>query len=334
MRLMKLALGACLAAMTVASPAHAKRDTPAYTSLTVFGDSLVDAGNVNFISGGVFAPASRGYFQGRFTNGYDYTDWLSLALFGTPTVASLKGGTNFAYGGARATSTSGVPDLSEQLVEFNARRAGGLAVDPNGLYVLNFGGNDVFAAANDGATQAPLGYASDEAYLRDAAAVYADGVQALADLGVRNVLITGFPVATPGLGRDYSLLAEGFLSQELGGLTLADDFSLLRFSYLDFFDRVLANPGALGLREPLILPPATCIAANAQAGGCARYFSFDGVHPTAAIQGALFRDVNSQFNLTAGVPEPATWLFLIGGVGAVGGALRLRRRREREAVAA
>ena len=331
MKGLKLAMGACLAAMAVATPAHAKRDTRSYTSLTVFGDSLVDAGNIFALTGGTTPAASQGYFQGRFTNGFNYPDLLSIRLFGAPTVASLRGGTNFAYGGARVTNTSGVPDLQEQLLQFNAFLAGPAEVDRNGLYILNFGGNDIFAAAQPGT---PTGYASDDAFLRDAAATYAGGVQSLADLGARNILITGFPVATAGLGRDYSFQAEEYLTTALAGLALGADTTLFRFSYLDFFDRVRADPRAFGLPDPLILPPATCRNANAQASGCRGFFSFDGVHPTAAIQRAAYDDLNRQFDLAAGVPEPATWFLMIGGVGLVGGALRFRRRREREVAAA
>ena len=104
-KMMTAALGA--AGLALAAPAQADRDTPRYTSLTVFGDSLVDAGNIRAL--GLGANPAQGYFMGRFTNGYDYTDLLSIALFGTPTMPSLgplAGGTNFAYGGARASNTS------------------------------------------------------------------------------------------------------------------------------------------------------------------------------------------------------------------------------------
>src|ERR1700694_6010878 len=93
----------------VATPALAGRDTPRYTSVTVFGDSLVDAGNFYIYKTtttpdpvpGYFLPDARlGYFNGRFTNGYDYPDLLSRDLFGVPTTPSLAGGNNFAYGGA------------------------------------------------------------------------------------------------------------------------------------------------------------------------------------------------------------------------------------------
>ena len=96
----------CAAAMTVAVPATAQTSVPPFSSLTVFGDSLVDAGNIRKL--GLGADPALGYVDGRFTNGYDYTDLLSLAMYGTPTVASLNGGSNFAYGGARATDTTPV----------------------------------------------------------------------------------------------------------------------------------------------------------------------------------------------------------------------------------
>ncbi len=313
---MLAALGTPLAAQTV---------QPRFTSLTVFGDSLVDAGNIRSL--GLGASPTQGYFNGRFTNGYDYTDLLSISLYGAPTVASRLGGTNFAFGGARATSTTGVPDLVEQLGLYSGYLATGKAVDPNGLYVLNFGGNDVFAAAAPGV---PSGYASDSAFLQSAASIYASGIQTLSDLGARNFLITGFPVAT-GAGLPLSVEADGYLTSALGNLSLTGDTTLFRFNYLDFFQRLTADPSAFGIAGPLIQPDpsrsdgGTCQGAKAYPA-CTGYFSFDGTHPTAAIQQAAFNDMNRQFNLTASVPEPATWAMMILGMGAVGFAMRRRQK--------
>ena len=307
----KLLVGALGAvAVMTAAPSSAKRDTAKYTSLTVFGDSLVDAGNIRALGFG--ANPAQGYFQGRFTNGYDYTDLISQALFGTVTTASLNGGTNFAYGGARASNTSAVPDLAEQLGLYSAYLARGNAVDANGLYVLNFGGNDVFNAPADPTLKA--------AFLQQSAKDYADGVQFLIDRGVRNVLLTGFPVLTD----PASATAEGYLTTELARLRLDSDDTLLRFSYLDFFTRVGSDPTSLGLTP--LRTDTTCRAEGAAtiAAGCPGIFSFDGTHPTAAVQAALFRDIDRQFGITASVPEPATWGMMIVGFGVVGGALRRR----------
>lgn len=304
------------AAMVVALavPAHAERDTAQYTSITVFGDSLVDAGNIFTLTGGAVPSAANGYFNGRFTNGYDYTDLLSIDLFGSATVASLTGGTNFAFGGARATTTSGVPDLNEQLGLYAGYLAGGNSVDSNGLYILNFGGNDIFNAPDDPA--------AEDMFIRQAASNYAASVQTLNDIGVRNILLTGFPVLTDPL----SFRAEEYLNQELGMLSLASNTSFFQYSYLDFFRRVSTEPGSLGL--PVQDQSRTCQQAGAAAiaNGCTGIFSFDGTHPTAPIQAALFRDINRQFNLTGAVPEPATWAMMILGFFAMGSMMRRRPR--------
>jgi outer membrane lipase/esterase len=240
-----LALAFALAAVGGGAPTIAAttivNTAPSFTSLTVFGDSLVDAGNILAFTRGATPSPAQGYFEGRFTNGYDYTDLLSIDLFGVPTVASSLGGTNFAYGGARATTTSGVPDLTEQLALFSAS---GQAIDQSGLYVLNFGGNDIFAALQPGA---PAGFANDAAFLMQAASLYAGGIQTLSDLGARNFLVTGFPVAGPGL--NFSLQAEGFLTGELAKLNLTGDSNLYRYSYLDLFQRLTTDPTAFGLPQ-------------------------------------------------------------------------------------
>lgn len=307
--------GLAALALGLAAPAEAKRDTARYTSLTVFGDSLVDAGNIRAL--GLGADPAQGYFMGRFTNGYDYTDLLSFSLFGTPTAPSLgalAGGTNFAYGGARASLTSAVPDLAEQLGLFSAYLAEGNTVDRNGLYVLNFGGNDIFNAPSD------PGLA--DTWLRNSARDYANGVQALLDRGVRNILLTGFPVLTD----PRSFTAEAYLTAELARVTFDADDTFYRFSYLDFFNRVLTDPGALGLPPQRL--DITCRAAGQAAidAGCPGIFSFDGTHPTAAIHQAMFRDLDRQFNLTGSVPEPATWAMMLIGFGLIGAGLRARRR--------
>ena len=76
-------------------------------------------------------------------------------------------------------------------------------------------------------------------------------------------------------------------------------------------------------RDPTRPDRGTCQGANAFPA-CTGYFSFDGVHPTAAIQRAAFDDMERQFNLSGAVPEPASWALMIIGFGMIGGALRRR----------
>ncbi|WP_338323011.1 SGNH/GDSL hydrolase family protein, partial [Croceibacterium ferulae] len=117
--------------MATATPARANRETEQFTSITVFGDSLVDAGNYYIATDGAMPDPALGYHQNRFTNGFNYPDLLSLDLFGVPTTPSLLGGNNFAFAAARIVDTGdSIPDLQAQLSAFEASDLG---VDPNGL---------------------------------------------------------------------------------------------------------------------------------------------------------------------------------------------------------
>lgn len=307
-----------------AKPAVAERDTARFTSLTVFGDSLVDAGNLYVANGGTRPDPALGYFQKRFTNGYDYPDLLSLDLFGVPTTPSLLGGSNFAFGGARIVDTGdAIPDLRAQLDAF---LLSGQAVDPHGLYMVNFGGNDVFGAHGVFGEEGAIGTFPDtSSYLRAAAEQYVAGVQALNDVGARNIFMADFPLA----GDPFTIEANGYLNAALGNLTLNTGTDLFFYSISDLYRRAQTDPSSLGLPPQRL--DISCVEAGAQSTGCAGYFSFDGVHPTAAIQAAGYRELNQQFGLTAvqAVPEPTTWLMMIAGFGAIGASLRYRRRSTR-----
>jgi outer membrane lipase/esterase len=309
----------CTLGVVSATPAWASRDTERYTSVTVFGDSLVDAGNLYIANGGTRPDPKLGYFQNRFTNGYDYPDLLSIDLFGVPTTPSLAGGTNFAFGGARVVDTGdGIPDLEAQISAFTAS---GRPIDTNGLYILNFGGNDVFGAKGVFGQEGAIGsFPTIDAYLQAAASQYVAGVQTLNDLGARNIFMTDFPLA----GDPFTIAANGYLTAAIATLSLDADTDLLFYSLSDFNRRALTNPSSLGL--PPQRADINCLEAGAQATGCVGIFSFDGVHPTAAVQAAGYRDIDQRFGLTSVVPEPATWAMMLVGFGLLSASLRYRRR--------
>ncbi|WP_219753535.1 PEPxxWA-CTERM sorting domain-containing protein [Sphingomonas folli] len=313
-----LALGAL--GLFAAQPAAADRNTAQFTSVTVFGDSLVDAGNLYIANGGTRPDPSQGYFQNRFTDGFDYPDLISLKLFGEPTKPSLAGGNNYAFGGARVVNTGdSIPDLGAQLSTF---AASGKAIDPNGLYILNFGGNDVFGAEGVFGPVGAIGdYPDVSSYLKAAANQYVAGIKALNDRGARNILFTDFPNAADPL----TIEANGYLRAALSGLSVSAGTDLFFYSLSEFNVGVLTRPDRFGL--PPLRTDTDCVAAGAQASGCAGFFSFDGVHVTGAVQAAGFRDMDQRFGLTSAVPEPSVWAMLILGFGLVGAALRRGRPR-------
>lgn len=300
------------AAVLAAAPAAAA----APDQIVVFGDSLVDAGNDYIATGGATPSAASGYYNGRFTNGPDYTDLLSQRLYGTYTTPSLIGGTNYAFGGASiVTSDYPVPNLAEQLGLF---AAAGRPVDPDALYIINLGANDVFAI--DAGT---IPAAAVPAYDANAATVLAGAVQSLSAAGATKILVTGVPVGdAAGLALDAAI--EGRLDQLAPTLT---GTTLYRFSYLNFFAALAADPARFDVPAFTHAPADGCFSHVTPAPDgtidCSGYFSVDGTHPIAPIQAALYRAVAHDLGIGA-VPEPASWAMMVAGFGLVGTAVRRR----------
>ena len=160
---------------------------PTFSQIIVFGDSLSDTGNVrdrtDSKTGGTaqFPSGTFNYSDGRWTNSSD-TDPGSATFVGvwheqlartflniSAATYSLGGGTNYAFGGATTNEgtheetvhtspvfgdiTITIDDMGKQLDDYLAARP----IDPNALYVLWGGGNDLFnddSAANVTATAA------------------------------------------------------------------------------------------------------------------------------------------------------------------------------------
>lgn len=323
MKLVRGLRGAAVALFALAAlPAADATAAGNYSSLYVFGDSLVDAGNIATLTANRTPNPALGYFNGRFTNGYNYVDYINYELFGTPTVASLRGGNNFSYGGARIVTdaTDAIPDINPQIAAYVSAK--GPVADPKALYILNAGGNDIFALQRfaGGNANALLPFTNQTDYINAIVSQYSGAVQRLNDLGARNILITGIPNADVPL----ALQIEAQLNAKLDTLSLDPATSLMRFSYISFFNRVQNDPASLGL--PPLRTDQSCIQLRAQATGCVGIFSFDGTHPTAAVQQALFRDIVRQFAVSP-VPEPKVWLALLAGFAMAGAAIRRHRRQ-------
>jgi phospholipase/lecithinase/hemolysin len=287
MKLPSSALGAVL--LACAAPAQAGH----FSALNVFGDSLVDAGNIEIA---LFpfdpSPAADGYFPGRFSNGPTFADALHAKLFGTLSVPSLAGGTNFAFGGAKAiTDGDSSPDLTAQVGLF-ALATGGVA-DPNALYFINVGGNDAIATAFG----APIPAGAP-------GAVIAGQVGALAAMGARHFLvanvvdvgITPLLAGDPAGGRAASLAINAGIAAALGGLVLPAGSSIAMFDTFGLTDALRADPAAAGFPGLDLSTPCVAVMAGPL---CANLFFMDAVHPTAVIH-AYFGE-----RLFAEVPAPA-----------------------------
>jgi phospholipase/lecithinase/hemolysin len=305
-----LVLASVAFAMLASAPAAAAN------GLVVFGDSLVDAGNVFVATAGFTPSAAQGYYQGRFNNGLNYVDYLQIRLAGGVTMPSLLGGSNYAFGGARAVGNAfggfPVPGLPQQLAAFQAA-SGGVA-DPDKIYVINFGGNDLF-----GLGSGDTGGLTPTQFTGLLISNTVNAVQTLDSMGARRILVTGIPV-----GGVAGVAIENLLQSSLTAIEPGLDAKLYRFSYLDFYARFNADPTAYNFPTPVNYT-TPCIAAQPVVNGkinCAGYFSFDGTHFTAQVQRGIARDIVQ----VLGVPEPSSWAMLIAGFGLVGAVMRQRQR--------
>jgi phospholipase/lecithinase/hemolysin len=161
-----------IAALLGLASIAAQAATPNYDTLYVFGDSYCDVGNLFTATGG--AEPAAPYYDMRFSNGPLWVDHVA-GFLGVPLKASLLGGTDYAFGGAWVTqpqSVTGVPSVPQQVELYLSQHDG--KADPNALYILEGGGNDILDSTTG--TPQELGYqiaagiAGSELLLRHAGA--------------------------------------------------------------------------------------------------------------------------------------------------------------------
>ena len=338
MRMLGLVLAGALAATTPIPSAAA--------TLFVFGDSLVDTGNADAALRGqgqpTRTPATSGYFQNRFSNGYNFADVLSFRIgqgastaFGYPVApyTYFYNGANFSYGGAQTRDdghgTPGhSPSFQDQLALF---AASGKTIAADDYVLVTFGGNDIQQellkkVANP--TYAPDFSATDRALQ--------SGLTALIGAGARNIVVTGqadvgqipriTEIGSPALNTLGSFLSDTLntdFRNRTEGLATATGFNIQFFDLFDFEHDLLANAAANGFTNTTdpCLNEATGQLANPTCDG---YLYFDRIHPTARAHQLIGAAIGNQIDA---VPEMATWAMMIAGIGMIGFACRRAVRR-------
>ncbi|MDJ0926923.1 MAG: SGNH/GDSL hydrolase family protein [Gammaproteobacteria bacterium] len=269
-------------------PANAMQFNAAYG----FGDSLSDTGNA-FIASGI--PPSPPYFNGRVSNG---PVWLEVAagLLGLSVDPVLAGGTNYATAGARTgpIGQTTPPSLLDQVALYLSTNS----ADPNALYVVFGGGNDIrdLAVAN---TVANLSSIITD--LADAGAEHFF-VPNLPDVGKTPAAIAAGPAAS-AFATSLSVQVNTQLAAAIP--TLRDDLgvNIIEFDTFTFLNNLIANPGMFGFTnvDGQCLDFDTFIpCANPD-----EYVFWDDIHPTAAT-GHLFGE--AAYNTIIPIPA-AVWLF-------------------------
>ncbi|MCH8617251.1 autotransporter domain-containing protein [Sphingomonas sp. SM33] len=299
------ALLGATALATIATSAAAQR----VDSITAFGDSYADTGNLFEILG--FNPAPLVYPTGRFSGGTNYIDTLSQ-LLNVPV-------DNFAIGGALTnnTNTNGV-GLPGFVTEWNAFLAGGGGpfpavsgtFDSSDLVTFSVGGNDARFYQQQGGTLAGAPAAATAS-----AAFATAGLNALVDAGAQNIsFLAGNTAILPEIANDPAAQAirqsysTTFNTQMQGVLAgYAADGVIVH--YLDLTaigQQIVANPGAYGLQSAGACAPApACIADS----NLTNQFLFyvDNLHLTSAGFAIVGRYIAAQLQapLTLEAPSEA-----------------------------
>lgn len=236
-------------------PIAARAASPGYDAIYAFGDSYCDVGNIYAATDFTYPPAP--YFEGRFSNGPIWLDHIASA-WGLPLTASSLGGTDYAVGGAYVTSDqsatlgsfSGViPSVPHQVAEYLLQHGG--HADPNALYVIEGGGNDILGASNVTPDylgyQIALGISESELLLRRA--------------GARNFLIPDLldvgqlpaAAADPSFATAASVAANNALNIFLGFEDLLEGIRIHRLDVFSLFHAIKADS------TPLTIPPSTLV---------------------------------------------------------------------------
>src|SRR5271157_3895630 len=267
-----------------------------YTTLFAFGDSLSDAGNLYTLDGGT-EPVSP-YYEGHFSNGPTWVEDLSEMLgLGTLT-PSLKGGHDFAFGGAQTGTTAieGVSpiDLPAQIAEYALEHPTPVT---GALYTLDIGSNDIINALDDyAAGKISLGGVNTVVTEAETNTVHV--VDALYLLGARNLLFYEVPNlgltplfdGTPlqslasffALSFDKTVLADLVPLEHLG-LKVSD---LNTYALLGEVEAKPSHYGFTNVSDPVWTgnftssTSGTLVSSNPAIQN--QYLFWDHVHPTAA----------------------------------------------------
>jgi phospholipase/lecithinase/hemolysin len=272
-------------------PVAAQATNPTFSAIYVFGDSYCDVGNLFFATGGAIPPAP--YYNGRFSNGPIWVEHVASA-WSLPMTPSLKGGTDYAWGGAFVTADQPlgggtfIPSVPHQVQAYLLAHGG--KADPNALYILEGGGNDIIDALGVGSPQAlgfqiALGTTSNERLLRNA--------------GAKNFLIPNiFNLAIVPEGHTFAafntaaaLAANEALSQLLFFEELDPRIHISNLNSFDLFNAIVDDATHFGFTNVVDPCLTTTICADQ-----AHTLFWDDIHPTVFAHSFLAVTVEALYS--------------------------------------
>lgn len=299
---------AAIASAQPVQPTPAPPSAP-FSTIYAFGDSLTDAGNVAKATAGLL-PVSPPYNH-VFSNGPVWVQDLAQDLGLSAIQPSLSGGTDFAYGGAETgqtpNHTTNPTDLPSQIGQFIAQVP---SPQPNALYAMWIGSNDVLDIANNTA----LSPGQQQTDVTDAVANEVDGIQSLAARGATNFLVLNVPdlgqtpyeeARGPAIAQSATSLATLYdtdLSTAIQGLEASGALKIDLVNTFAILDQAIANPSAYGFTD-VTTPAWTGNFTDSNSGTlsptASTHLFFDGLHPTAQAHALLASDIAQNVATTA-----------------------------------
>lgn len=309
----------CLLLSLFSTLAHA---TPSYSNVFILGDSLSDSGNALVATGGATTNPpyqalipSAPYASGTFSNGNVWVDSFANSL-GLSVSPSFLGGNNFAFGGARTGSLTGVTDsFSPSLSLQRDALVGTLGTLPSdALYVVWGGGNDVREAATA---------ANPNAVISDSLNNITSIISSLQMAGATDFLVPNLPnigftpaatVLGPAAIAGLSQLSSGFnmgLTSVVAGLEANLSVNIIDLDIESLFNNAISSPADFGLSNVsdtcIILGGDSCSTPDS-------FFFWDGIHPTAATHQIIAASAIDAVSSSVAVPTPASLPLLIIGL--------------------
>ncbi|MEH2455193.1 SGNH/GDSL hydrolase family protein [Nostoc sp.] len=235
--------------------------------LYVFGDSLSDTGMVFRATGGMYPPNPT-YYQGRYSNGRVWIEYLAESLH-----LSSKQTNNFAYAGATTGSVgnSYVPSLLNQVQSFTQTHQ---KTNSDALYVLWAGANDYLQ-----------GVSSATVPVKNLTIA----INSLTDVGAKKILVGNLPdlgqlpaTRTSTNSVNLSALTQAHNQGLRRSLKiLSQQHSDLEIVVLDantLYRDAIANPPAFNFTN--VTSP--CLSGSSICSNPDQFLFWDGIHPTAA----------------------------------------------------
>jgi phospholipase/lecithinase/hemolysin len=159
-----------------------------FNKVAFFGDSMSDSGNLFSVVGKPGAP----YFNGVFSNGYTYAEYINQHYNLESSKPSIKGGNNYAWGGAKANmdvvkGELSIPGIESQIKSYlsDSQKIKNLNET---VHIIFIGANDLFHVMEE-----KMDLLNAKEYLQTSAKKVADSVTKIKAAGGKRFIIPEVP---------------------------------------------------------------------------------------------------------------------------------------------